>query len=124
MFFTLALTYGFLLVSKRQPVSSRLQDTSECLGQSQQCYCLGGFDLSSDFHSSRPLSKRLEIVRNGVSATGIKVTVVLHSFLCYLTRFKYLSLFSVSLIFSLWSAETAKSTRRQVLCIFLLIGIK
>ena len=43
------------------------------------------------------------------------------SFLSYQFRFKYLSLFSFSVIFLLHSAETAKFTIRQVLTFFLLI---
>ena len=44
-----------------------------------------------------------------------------HSFLHSLARSKYLSLFSLSLIFTLWSTGTAKSTIREVLFFCLLL---
>ena len=46
---------------------------------------------------------------------GIIAALMFHSFLSSLIRCKYLSLISLSLIFTLWSAGTTKSTNRQVL---------
>ena len=42
-------------------------------------------------------------------------------FFCSLARFKYLSLFLLSLIITLWFTDTAKSTKRPVLCFLLII---
>ena len=52
---------------------------------------------------------------------GIIVTFTFHSFLNSLARLRYLSLFSYSFNFTLWSARTAKSTILQVFFFFLLI---
>ena len=49
---------------------------------------------------------------------GINVTFMFHSFFNSLVRSKYLSLFSLSFNFILWSARTAKSTILQVLSLF------
>ena len=54
---------------------------------------------------------------------GIIVTYMFHSFFNSLARSKYLSFFSHSFSFILWSAETAKSTILQIL-FFLLIIIR
>ena len=43
-------------------------------------------------------------------------------FLRPLARSKYLSLFSLSLIFTMWSADTAKSTRQQVFFFFIVVN--
>ena len=45
----------------------------------------------------------------------ITVTFLFHNFFNSLTSSKYLSFFSLSFNFTLWSAETAKSTILQVL---------
>ena len=52
---------------------------------------------------SRSLSKPLETVSCVPITIGATVTIMSHSFLSTLARFKYLSLFSLSLIFTLWS---------------------
>ena len=49
---------------------------------------------------------------------GIIVTCMFHSFLNSLARSSYLSFFSHSFSFILWSAETAKSTILQILFFF------
>ena len=54
---------------------------------------------------------------------GIIVTFMLHIFYNSLARSRYLSFFSLSFSFILWSAGTAKSTILQVLFSFLLITI-
>ena len=46
---------------------------------------------------------------------GITVIFMFHSFCSSLARSRYLSLFSISFSFTLWSAGTEKSTIRQVL---------
>ena len=63
--------------------------------------------MISTFNSSS-FSKPLRTVPNAPITTGITVTLMFHCFLSSLARSKYLSLFSPSLIFTLWSAWTAK----------------
>ena len=50
---------------------------------------------------------------------GITVTFMFDSFFSSLARSRYLSLFSLSFSFTLWSAGMAKSTIRQVLVFFI-----
>ena len=52
---------------------------------------------------------------------GIIVTFMVHSFYNSLAQSRYLSLFSLSFNFNLWSAGTAKSTILQVLFFSLII---
>ena len=73
--------------------------------------------------SSSPFSNPLVTVPNVPITIGIIVTCMFHSFFNSLARSMYLSFFSHSFSFILWSAGTAKSTILQVLC-FLLIIIK
>ena len=56
--------------------------------------------------------------------TGITVTLMFHSFLSSLARSKYLSLFSLSLIFTLWSVETDTFTIRQIFFFFVADHLK
>ena len=60
--------------------------------------------------SSSPFSNPLVTVPNGPITIGIIVTCMFHSFFNSLARSRYLSLFSHSFSFILWSAGTAKST--------------
>ena len=64
---------------------------------------------------SIPFSNPLVIVPNAPITIGIIVTCMFHSFFNYLARSRYLSFFSHSFSFILWSAGTAKSTILQVL---------
>ena len=74
--------------------------------------------------SSSPFSNPLVIVPNAPITIGIIVTFMFHSFFFNtLARSRYLSFFSHSFSFILWSAGTAKSTILQVL-FFLLIIIR
>ena len=73
--------------------------------------------------SSSPFSNPLVTVPNAPITIGIIVTCMFHSFFSSLARSRYLSFFSHSFSFILWSAGTAKSTILQVL-FFLLINIK
>ena len=73
--------------------------------------------------SSRPFNNPLVIVPKAPIATGTIITFMFHSFFNSLARSRYLSFFSHSFSFILWSAGTAKSTILQILC-FLLIIIK
>ena len=64
---------------------------------------------------------------NAPITIGIIVTSIFHSFFNSLARSRYLSFFSHSFRFILWSAGTAKSTILQVLffccCLLLLLGL-
>ena len=65
--------------------------------------------------SFRPLSNPFVTVPNAPITNGIIVTCMFHSFFNSLARSRYLSFFSHSFSFILWSAGTAKSTILQVL---------
>ena len=66
------------------------------------------------FKSSRPFNNPLVTVPKAPITIGIIVTFMFHSFFNSLTRSRYLSLFSHSFSFILWSAGTAKSTILQI----------
>ena len=65
--------------------------------------------------SSRPFYNPLVIVPKAPITIGIIVTLMFHSFSNYLARSRYLSFFSLSFNFILWSTGTAKSTILEVL---------
>ena len=74
--------------------------------------------------STSPFSNPLVSVPNKPITIGIIVTCMFHSFFNSLARSRYLSFFSHSSSFILWSAETAKSTILQVLFFcWLLLGL-
>ena len=73
--------------------------------------------------SSSPLSNPLVTVPNAPITIGIIVTCMFHSFFNSQARSRYLSFFSESFSFILWSAGTAKSTILQVLFFFFLLII-
>ena len=73
--------------------------------------------------SSSSFSNLLVTVPNAPITIGIIVTCIFHSFFSSLARSRYLSFFSHSFSFILWSAGTVKSTFLQVL-FFLLIIIR
>ena len=64
--------------------------------------------------SSSPFINPLVTVPNAPITIGIIVICMFHSFFNSLARSKYLSFFSHSFSFILWSAETAMSTILQV----------
>ena len=68
--------------------------------------------------SSSPFSNPLVTVPNAPITIGIIVTCIFHSFFNSLERSRYLSFFSHSFSFILWSAGTAKSTILPVLFFF------
>ena len=77
-------------------------------------------------NSSSPFSNPLVTVPNTPITIGIIVTCMFHSFFNSLARSRYLTFFSYSFSFILWSAGTAKSTILQVLFLFfcwLLLGV-
>ena len=71
--------------------------------------------------SSSPFSNPLVTVPNAPITIGIIVTCMFHSFFNSLARSRYLSFFSHSFSFILWSAGTAKSTILQVLIIIIIL---
>ena len=74
--------------------------------------------------SSRPFNNPLVTLPKAPIAIGIIVTFMFHSFFNSLARSRYLSFFSHSFSFILWSAGTAKSTILQILYFSLLIIIR
>ena len=71
--------------------------------------------------SSRHFNNPLLTVPKAPITIGIIVTFMVHSFFNSLARSTYLSLFSHSFNFILWSATTAKSTILQIFFFFLII---
>ena len=71
--------------------------------------------------SFRPFNNPLVIVPNTPITIGTIVTFMFYSFFNSLTRSRYLSFFSLSFRFILWSAGTAKSTILQILFFLLII---
>ena len=75
---------------------------------------------------SRPFNNPLVILPNAPITIATIVTLMFHSFFNYLSRSRYLSFFSLSFRFILWSAGTAKPTILQILffcCCWLLWGL-
>ena len=73
--------------------------------------------------SSRPFNNPLVIVPNAPITIGTIVTFMFHSFFNSLARSGYLSFFSLSFRFILWSAGTAKPTILQIPFFFFLLII-
>ena len=71
--------------------------------------------------SSRPFNNPLVTVPNAPITIGTIVTFMFHSFFKSLARSRYLSFFSLSFRFILWSAGRAKSTILQILFLLLII---
>ena len=86
------------------------------------------FMVSTRLPTSKPSSlfnNPLVTVPKAPITIGTIVTLIFHNFLNSLARSRYLSFFSHSFSFILWSAGTAKSsTILQVLFFFLLIIIR
>ena len=72
--------------------------------------------------SSRPFNNPLVIVPNIPITIGTIVTFMFHSFFNSLARSRYLSFFSLSFRFILWSAWTAKSIILQILLLSYSLG--
>ena len=70
--------------------------------------------------TSSPFNDRLVTVTKAPNTIGIIVTFMFHRFFNYLARSWYLSFFSLSFSFILWSTGTAKS---KIFLFFLLISI-
>ena len=72
---------------------------------------------------SSPFNNPLVTEPKAPITIGIIVTFMFHSFFNSLARSRYLSLFSHSFSFILWSAETAKSTILQIFFFFFFLLI-
>ena len=68
--------------------------------------------------SYSPFNNPLVTVPKALITIGMIVTFMFHSFLNSLARLRYLSLFSESFSFILWSAGTAKSITLQITFFF------
>ena len=68
--------------------------------------------------SSSPFINPLVTVLRAPIIIGIIVTFMFHSFFNFIAKSRYLSLFSLSFNFTLWSNEAAKFTILQVLFFF------
>ena len=75
------------------------------------------------FKSSSPCTNPLVTVPRAPITIGSTVTFMFHNFFTFLARSRYLSFFSHSFKFTLWSAGTAKSTIWHVLFIIIIIII-
>ena len=113
--FHIRVSFWISLDFEWQQVSSSLQDWSQDSGRSQQC-C--HFDSPLPSKSSRPFNNPLVIVPKAPITIGTIVTFMFHSFFNSQARSRYLSFFSPSFRFILWSAGTAKSTILQILIFF------
>ena len=71
--------------------------------------------------SSRTFNNPLVTVLNAPITIGTIVTFMFHSFFNSLARLRYLSFFSLSFRFFLWSTGTAKSTILQIIFLLLII---
>ena len=73
--------------------------------------------------SSRPFNNPLVTVTKAPITIGIIITFMFHSFFNSLSRSRYLSLFSHSFSFILWSSGKAKSTILQIFFFFFFLLI-
>ena len=71
--------------------------------------------------SSRPFNNPFVTVTNAPITIGTIVTFIFHSFFNSPARSRYVSFFSLSFRFILWSAGTAKSTILKILFLLLII---
>ena len=117
---TSVLADDLSLESEWLQVSLGLRDSSQYCGQFQHNF--NSLDIPLTSNSSSPFFKSLGSVPSTLVTIGITVTFMSHSFFSSLARSKYLYLFSLCLIFTLWSVGTANSTIRQVLVFSLLRG--
>ena len=111
-FSTPASADGLSLESELQQVSSAFQDSSQ---YSDQCYDVNGLDFFSDFQLFQSPFQAIGDCSKHTIIFGITVIFMFHRFLSSLARSNYLPLFLLSLIFTLGSARSAKSTRWQFL---------
>ena len=100
---------GFSVESERLLVSSILQDFSQYSGRSQQYCCLDGLHSFSYFQVLQSLYQFfLVTLPRALIIVSITVTFKFLGIFSSLSRSRYLSLFSLSFSFNVWSAGTAK----------------
>ena len=109
-FFTPALADGLSLEFKWQQISSGLQNSSQNSGRPQQRCSLDG--LCSSFSTPPTLLLNLWESFQVHQLQLVSPSPSCSTYFCSLSKSKYLSLFSFSLIFMLWSARAATSTIR------------
>ena len=114
-FFTLALADDFWLEFKWQQVSRTLLSILTNLNNAV-VWTVSTHPIISK--SSSLCTNPLLTVPRAPITIGIIVTFIFYSFFNSQARFRYLSYFSFSFTFTLWSAWTAKSTILQVLLLF------
>ena len=73
--------------------------------------------------SSGPFTYSLVTVPTAPITIGTVVTFMSHCFITSLARSRYLSIFSLSFIFTLWSAGTVRSTIQLVLSLFFFLRL-
>ena len=73
------------------------------------------------FKSSSPCINPLVTVLSTPIIVGVTITFMFHNFFCSLAKARYLSVFSLSFNFNLWSARMAKSIIQQVFFFLLTI---
>ena len=117
-FFTTALADNLSLESAWQQVSSSLQDSSQYSGRSQWCSSFECFDLSSYFQVLQSFYQSYGDCTKSTNYNWYNHHFYYPRFLGFffnsLARLRYLSLFSLSFNFTLWSPGTAKSIILQV----------
>ena len=114
-FFTSMLTDGFSLEFEWQQVSRTRLRILAVLSNAVVWIVSVRPPISK---SSRPFNNPLVIVPNAPITIGTIVTFMFHSFFNSLARSRYLSFFSLSFRFILWSTGTAKSTILQIFFFF------
>ena len=114
-FFSSVFANGFSLESEWQQVSSSLQTRLRILAVLNNAVIWIVSTRPPTSKSSRPFNNPLVIVPKAPITIGTIVTFMFHSFFNSLARSRYLSFFSHSFRFILWSTRTAKSTILQIL---------
>ena len=113
LFFPLADAAELSLESEWQQVSSVLEPSSRYSGRYQQCCCLDDLDSSYVFQFLFSFQAFRDCSKSTDYCWYHRHPYDRHLF-SYLAKSKYFSIISLSFISTLWTAETAKSTRRHV----------
>ena len=112
-FLTSILADRLSLESEWHQVSAGIQDPSQYSGWSQQCRRLDDLDSSSDFQHFQP---PFQDFPKSTNYNWYQRYSLVPKYFSSLARSKYLSLFSFSLIFTLWCARTVKSVQLVLFC--------
>ena len=119
--FTSANDKGFSVEFEWQRVSSSSLDSSQYSGLLNNAVVWMISTRPPTSKSSSPLSNTLLTVPNAPITIGIIVTCMFLIFFNSLAKARYLSFFSHSFSFILWSSGTAKSTILQILFFFFFV---